>query len=111
MVRVLVAWCQLPASPQSAASLAGFRMLNCLGVSGPRGFCRCRIVISRPQLLTRPTVVMGANGKVGDVLNAGVVERDGVAVIKRFTGGGTVALGKDAVLTSIVSSLVSKAMG
>jgi lipoate-protein ligase A len=50
---------------------------------------------------------MGANGKVGDVLNIDRVVRDNVAVIKRFTGGGTVALGKDAVLTSIISSRVS----
>lgn len=67
----------------------------------------CRLLVGRPRLLTQPTVVMGANGKVGDVLNIDRVVRDNVAVIKRFTGGGTVALGKDAVLTSIISSRVS----
>ena len=39
-----------------------------------------------------PTVVMGIGGKPAKLLDLASVHRDGVGVVRRFTGGGTVVV-------------------
>ncbi|KAJ8612506.1 hypothetical protein CTAYLR_003692 [Chrysophaeum taylorii] len=55
------------------------------------------------NFLTGPaTVVLGMNGKPEALVNRELVERDGVAMIRRFTGGGTVVVGVGTVTAALV---------
>ena len=53
---------------------------------------------------TPPVVVLGLSNKLHDLVRVDEARRDGVSVVRRFTGGGTVALDRDAVLVSIVGN-------
>lgn len=47
-------------------------------------------------------VVMGIGGKPHELLNVNQVQQDGVAVLKRFSGGGTVVLDPSSIWTTII---------
>ncbi|KAJ1450279.1 hypothetical protein M885DRAFT_469593 [Pelagophyceae sp. CCMP2097] len=49
-----------------------------------------------------PTVVLGLGGKAELLCDVSRVRRDGVDVLRRFTGGGTVVVGPGTVLASLV---------
>lgn len=49
-----------------------------------------------------PTIVMGASGKASALLDIGSVLRDGVPVIRRFTGGGTVIVDKETIFITLI---------
>jgi lipoate-protein ligase A len=50
----------------------------------------------------RPGVVLGAAGKAGDDIHQDACRRDGVAMARRSSGGGTVLLGPGCLLFSLV---------
>jgi lipoate-protein ligase A len=50
----------------------------------------------------KPCIVMGIGGKPELLLELNKVRRDEIAVIKRFTGGGTVVVDSDCLWTSII---------
>ena len=50
------------------------------------------------------TVVVGRNGKPEQLLDVARVKRDGVPVVRRFTGGGTVIVGTGTVVATIISN-------
>lgn len=50
---------------------------------------------------------MGANAKPHEVLDIGEVVKQAAPVIRRFSGGGTVAVDEGITLTSVVGSSVS----
>jgi len=47
-------------------------------------------------------VVLGLGGKVEKLVNAEVAESDGIPLLKRFSGGGTVALDRQSLLTTFI---------
>lgn len=47
-------------------------------------------------------VVMGIGGKPKDLLNLDLVQRDDIAIIKRFSGGGTVVLDHNSIWTTFI---------
>lgn len=49
-----------------------------------------------------PAVVMGISGKLEKLVDAERARDQGVQVIKRFTGGGTVVLDRDSILVSLI---------
>ncbi|KFK26914.1 hypothetical protein AALP_AA8G310100 [Arabis alpina] len=49
-----------------------------------------------------PTIVMGMSGKPSELLELGPVIRDGIPVIKRFSGGGTVIVDKNTLFVSLI---------
>lgn len=50
------------------------------------------------------TIVLGINGKPEKLLNEALVARDGVPLIRRFTGGGTVVVGQGTVVATLVAN-------
>jgi lipoate-protein ligase A len=55
----------------------------------------------------RPAVVLGRNGSVADDVIQDACRRDGVPVLRRFSGGGTVILGPGCLNYALAVSLVS----
>ncbi|KAM0936180.1 putative biotinyl protein ligase (BPL) and lipoyl protein ligase (LPL), catalytic [Dioscorea sansibarensis] len=51
-----------------------------------------------------PTVVMGVSGKVAELVNVEPVIRDGIPVIRRFSGGGTVIVDNGTVFVTLICS-------
>jgi lipoate-protein ligase A len=51
-----------------------------------------------------PAVVLGAAGKLADDVDEAACARDGVPILRRSSGGGTVLLGKGCLLYSLVLS-------
>lgn len=51
-----------------------------------------------------PTVVLGINGKVKELVNEQLVKRDSVPLVRRFTGGGTVVVGTGTVVATIIAN-------
>jgi lipoate-protein ligase A len=47
-------------------------------------------------------IVMGIGGKPNNLLNIDLVKQDGVAVVKRFSGGGTVVLDPSSIWTTFI---------
>jgi len=47
-------------------------------------------------------VVMGIGGKPKQLLDVDKVRRDGIPVLKRFSGGGTVVLDQDSIWTTLI---------
>ncbi|KAA0158781.1 hypothetical protein FNF31_05193 [Cafeteria roenbergensis] len=62
------------------------------------------LLLSRPALPAPCTVVMGANAKPHEVLNVNEVLARSAPVIRRFSGGGTVAVDEGITLTSVIGS-------
>jgi lipoate-protein ligase A len=50
----------------------------------------------------KPTIVLGLGGKVDELVDTNMTVRDGVELIRRYSGGGTVILDKDTYLTSVI---------
>ncbi|XP_078435048.1 biotin/lipoate A/B protein ligase family [Wolffia australiana] len=48
------------------------------------------------------SIVMGVSGKLNELVETRFVLRDGVPVIRRFTGGGTVVVGKDTIFVTFI---------
>ncbi|KAF4046324.1 putative BPL/LPL catalytic domain-containing protein [Phytophthora infestans] len=49
-----------------------------------------------------PTIVMGISGKPEQLLHQDAVKRDGIPVLKRFSGGGTVIVDHSTVFTTFI---------
>ena len=47
-------------------------------------------------------IVMGISAQVRQLLNVEAVKKDGIEVIKRYTGGGTVLVDKDTLFASLI---------
>lgn len=50
----------------------------------------------------RPTIVMGISGRLFELVELEPVLRDGIPVIKRFTGGGTVIVDNGTIFTALI---------
>ena len=55
----------------------------------------------------RPVVILGRNSPAADHVIAGACREDGVAILRRFSGGGTVVVGPGCLNYAIALSLVS----
>lgn len=55
-----------------------------------------------------PVVVLGRSSRVSDDVHEDACAADGVPIIRRFTGGGTVVLGPGSLTYALVLSLVSR---
>ena len=55
-----------------------------------------------PASRSAATVVMGIGGKPERLLDLSAVQRDSVGVIRRFTGGGTVVVGKGTLFATFI---------
>ncbi|QDZ19545.1 BPL/LPL catalytic domain-containing protein [Chloropicon primus] len=52
--------------------------------------------------IPKPTVVMGISGKEEKLVDVDVARHQGVDLVKRFTGGGTVVLDEGSILVSLI---------
>lgn len=59
-------------------------------------------ILNRGSVAVGPQVVMGISGKPEKLLDVAAVARDGVPVIKRFTGGGTVVVDEGTLFATLI---------
>ncbi|EFJ22982.1 hypothetical protein SELMODRAFT_104155 [Selaginella moellendorffii] len=51
-----------------------------------------------------PTIVMGVSGSPEELLDVDAVSRDGIPVVRRFSGGGTVIVDEDTLFVTLICS-------
>jgi len=54
--------------------------------------------------LPAPTIVLGLSGKASELIHGNLVRRDQVPVLRRFTGGGTVVVGKGTIVATLIAN-------
>lgn len=59
-------------------------------------------LVLNAQGATEPMVILGLGNKPHELLNVSAVKEDGVRVVRRFTGGGTVLVDQGTFFTSII---------
>lgn len=52
----------------------------------------------------KPVIVLGLSSRASELVHLDACARDGVSVLRRFTGGGTVALDRDSILVSLTTN-------
>jgi lipoate-protein ligase A len=57
---------------------------------------------------TKPTIVLGIGGKAAKLVQLEHVAKDGVPLLRRFSGGGTVIVDQDSLFVTFIMNTVGR---